>query len=268
MNNITWVIQTNLVSDFFAQSVWHSAIETECKVKEAVLIPFSESFDNEDELSKIPVDDIIIPYGSCKLTRLSSLRGWRGNCYNPDTFRSDVWLTKRDDMLNSEPHFITVKETKEFFKDANEEDHWFIRPVKDLKQFNGSVASVGDIKDWSNSTASGSFIIDDDTEIMLSPVKTLYSEARYFIVGGKVVDGSYYRIDGRLRSSHVNQSETISAVQKLADKWLPHECCVMDIADTDDGLKVIEWNTINSSGFYEHDIPKIVKEMTNWARTL
>jgi hypothetical protein len=33
-----------------------------------------------------------------------------------------------------------------------------------------------------------------------------------------------------------------------------------------DGLKVIEFNTINSSGFYNHDICKIVEKLTEYER--
>lgn len=268
MNKVTWVVQTNLISDFTTHSVWYAAQDNGCDTKEAVIIPFQDELGNEEDLLTMDVNGIVIPYGSCKLTRISKIRGWRGNCYDEDTFRSDIWLEKRDDMLNSESHFMKVKDTAEFFKDTPDSDQWFIRPVKDLKQFNGTVADVADIRNWMNSTKSGNFSFGEDTEIMLAPVQTLYSEARFFIVGGKIVDGSYYKIGGRTHTANIKQQEVLDSAQKLADKWLPHECCVMDVADTDNGLKVIEFNTFNSSGFYDHNIPNIVKAMTEWARKL
>lgn len=271
MNKVIWVIQTNLISDFSTQSVWYSAIDNGCKTKEAIVVPFKETFGNERQLKRMSVRNaVVIPYGSCKLTRLSKIRGWLGNCHVDETFRANVWNEKRDDMLNSDSVFMCVKDTHEYFtkRGSPDDEKWFIRPVKDLKQFNGTVAEVADIKQWMNSTKSGNFSFGDETEVMISPVKHIYSEARFFVVGGKVVDGSYYRMGGRLHSSHITQSEVYESAQELADKWLPHECCVIDIADTDEGLKVIEFNTINSSGFYDHDIPKIVKAMTEWARNL
>lgn len=268
MNKVTWAVQTNLISDFTTHSVWYAALDNGCEAKEVVVIPFQDEFGNEDELQAMLVDGVVIPYGSCKLTRISQQRNWRGNCFDPETFRSDVWNEKRSDMLNADSVFMRVKDTAEFFKDTPDSDQWFIRPVRDLKEFNGTVADVGDIKHWMSSTKSGNFSFGDETEIMLSPVKKIYSESRFFVVGGKVVDGSYYRMGGRLQPSHITQQEVIDSAQELADKWLPHECCVLDIADTDEGLKVIEFNTINSSGFYDHDIPAIVKAMTEWARSL
>jgi len=43
----------------------------------------------------------------------------------------------------------------------------------------------------------------------------------------------------------------------FADKWLPNRNVVMDLALVDNELKVIEFNCINCSGFYNHDVRKI-----------
>jgi len=44
----------------------------------------------------------------------------------------------------------------------------------------------------------------------------------------------------------------------MVDRWQPAEAFVIDIAKTYDGLKVIEINNFNSSGFYSCDVYKIV----------
>lgn len=266
MNKVTWVIQTNLIDDIQMNKVWYSAIDAGAEVQEAVVIPFLEELGNEADIPAM--EGVVIPYGSCKLTRISQERNWRGNCYVDETFRTNVWNENRDDMLNADSFQMQVKDTSEFFKDTDENEKWFIRPVKDLKTFSGTVCDVADIKTWMKSTESGNFSFTEDTEIIVAPVKKLFSEARFFVVGGKVVDGSYYRMGGRLISHHIVQEEVLQSAQELANGWLPHECCVMDVADTEDGIKIIEWNTLNSSGFYSHDISKIVKAMTNWARNL
>lgn len=263
-NNVSWVIQSNLLNDTQITAVWYAAKEAGCDTYEAVIVPFQDELGNEDDL--IHLTDKIIPYGSCKLTKISTLKGWKGNCYNPETFRADVWNAMRDDMLNSDLVIMEVKDTVEFFKDTDEDEEWFIRPVMDLKEFNGTVAQVGDIKSWMHSTKSGNFSFGENTKVMLARVKKIYSESRFFVVGGKVVDGSYYRMGGRTIAKHIEDPQTYEIASRFAEKWLPHECCVMDLADTDDGIKVIEFNTINSSGFYDHDIKKIVTKMTEWMR--
>ncbi|WAX21556.1 hypothetical protein [Stenotrophomonas phage RAS14] len=267
MKKVAWVIQTNLLQDSTVLGVWNSAKELGCDTHEAIIIPFQEEMGNEEELMAIPVDDVtVIPYGSCKLARISNARGWKGNCYVDETFRTDVWLRERDDMLNKDAVMMMVKDTEQYLKDVPDDEEFFIRPVKDLKSFSGSVAEAHDIRNWMNSTKSGNFSFTEDTEIIIAPIQKLYSESRFFIVGGKVVDGSYYRMGGSLQVSAIKQPEMYELAQTFADKWLPHECCVMDLAETDDGYRVIEFNTINSSGFYEHDIRKIVTAMTEWGR--
>ncbi|QDJ96575.1 protein of unknown function DUF 4343 [Xanthomonas phage Xoo-sp13] len=270
MNKVTWVIQTNLLKDSSVQGVWLAAEEYGADVREAIIIPFQDELDNEDVLNAMNVepDRVVIPYGSCKLTRISQERKWRGNCFNKDTFMTHVWNSNRDDMLNSDAVQMRVKDTPEFFADKILADKWFIRPVADLKAFNGTVTEAEEIVKWMHSTASGNFSFNEDTEIIIAPVKKLYSEARFFVIGGKVVDGSYYKMADRAHLHNIKQPETLATAQTLADKWLPHECCVMDVADTDDGLKVIEFNTINSSGFYDNNIKVIVQSMTDWARNL
>lgn len=270
MNNVTWVIQTNLLNDLSVQGVWLAAEEYGANVHEAIIVPFQDTLQNEDEVAALASDEntIIIPYGSCKLNKMAQKRNWRGNCYNADTFRTHVWDANRDDMLNSDSVQMQVKDAAEYFKGKDLAEKWFIRPVEDLKAFSGTVTEAEEIVQWMKSTESGNFSFTDDTQIIIAPVKKIYSEARFFVIDGKVVDGSYYRQGGRLMSNHINQPETLELAQNLANKWLPHECCVMDVADTDDGLKVIEFNSLNSSGFYDHKIPVIVQAMTDWARKL
>lgn len=273
MNKVTWVIQTNLLNDLSVHGVWYAAKEAGADVEDAIVQPFIDELGNEEALQALVVeaDRVVIPYGSTKLTRISQQRGWRGNCFNPETFRTTLWNECRDDMLNSDAVEMRVCDTPKFFEGKNLEEKWFVRPVEDLKAFNGTVTEAGEIVQWMGHVGESSRFskhFTNETMIVIAPVKKIYSEARFFVVGGKVVDGSYYRMAGQLQLKRIEQAETLQFAQDMADVWLPHECCVMDIADTDAGLKVIEFNTINGSGFYDNSIPVIVNAMTEWARNL
>lgn len=272
MNNVTWVIQTNLLNDLSVNGVWYAAEEAGAVAVSAEVIPFQDELGNEAELQALEVetDRVVIPYGSTKLTRISQQRGWRGNCFDPKTFQTNVWNEKRDDMLNHDSAQIMIKDAADFFKGTILANKWFIRPVEDLKAFNGTVTEAEEIIQWMGNVESSKFSkhFNSETLVSISPVKKIYSESRFFVVDGKVVDGSYYRMAGQLQINPVHQIETLEFAQEMAEKWLPHKCCVMDLADTDDGIKVIEFNTINGSGFYANDIRKIVFAMTDWARRL
>jgi len=261
---IKWLMQTNLLSyDNIAelQKVFYeNAIDwTECTV-----IPFSEDIEIHGEIDS----DLIIPYGSTKLTKLALKKNWKGVFFDYNNFRINTWNKNRTDMLNQDCIFSTVKDISSIpaIFNAKDDELFFIRPVMDLKEFNGTVTTAKEIKNWMNSIESLSFDISSDCEIIISHPKKLTNEARYFIVGGKVVSGSYYRIYGQLLAQPVMFDNVIEDIQKLADKWLPNSTCVMDVALVDDEYKVIEFNCFNSSGFYKNDINKIVMAVTNQLR--
>lgn len=265
MNKITWAIQTNLINDLQLNSVWYAASETGSEVVPIVIIPFSDEFDTPD----LDEDSIIIPYGSTSLSKKAYKRGWKGLCYDDHTFRSSTWNQNHPKMLNSDSHFMNVSAIEKFFEGTDLEQKWFIRPVRDLKEFDGTVTTAKEMMKWMNSVYSGNYSFSEDTEVMISPVQDILAEYRYFIVNGKIIDGSMYKFKGRLMKEKLELAWPIHRrAQELADMWLPHPVCVMDCANVDDELKVIEYNTINSTGFYDNDIGLIVRSVTDYFKNL
>lgn len=260
--NVTWAIQTNLLAEDQVRAVWAAAEKAGARTQEVVVIPFSDDLGNEVPL----LDGVVIPYGSTKLTRLGMERHWEGLCFDPETFRVNVWNENRNDMLNQHVRQMSVRECMAAMEDEPEDSVWFVRPVEDLKHFNGTVTVAKEIRRWMSSVDSGNFSFAAETQMIVAPPQTIHAEWRYFVVGGQVVDGSLYREAGQKLSKYVIEPELYAQAQALADSWLPHPTCVMDVAQTDEGLKVIEFNTFNSSGFYAHDIAKIVTAATEHFR--
>lgn len=255
---VTWAIQTNFIAEDQIRRVWTAAEDAGARVQEIKVIPFSDELGNE-----VPeLDGVVIPYGATKLTRLAIERGWHGLCFDAQTFRVDCWNRHRDDMLNQHVRQMTVRECMAAMQDEDEDSIWFVRPVQDLKHFDGTVTVAKEIRRWMSSVDSGNYSFDGETEVIVAPPQKIHAEWRFFIVDGRVVDGSSYRIAGQRMANPVARPELYELAQSLADGWLPHPTCVMDVAQTDDGFKVIEFNTFNSSGFYAHDIDKIVAAVT------
>lgn len=259
---ITWIIQTNLLAHGQVKAVWEAALRAGAAVHEAVVIPFSDELGNE-----IPdFEGVVIPYGSTKLTRMAQQRNWEGLCFDPHAFRVDAWNQHRSDMLNHDVRHMTVRQAMEIMASEPADSQWFIRPVEDLKHFNGTVSTAREICRWMSSVDSGNFSFADTTEVIVAPLRDIHAEWRYFVVGGQVADGSLYRHAGRPRLRHIDDPQILEQAQALANGWLPHATCVMDVALTDEGFKVIEFNAFNSSGFYAHDISKIVQAATDYFR--
>lgn len=229
------------------------------------LIPFSREITSDEPLTGTDH----IPYGSTLFTTLASALKWEGLHFDLNTFNYQAACANRDDMLNGE-YILTVEEAVMFMQHDTHGAHndWFIRPSKDLKQFSGQVIEAAECAAWLQDAmqcaSSGSYQLDKDEIVVVATPKPIQAEWRWFIVNGKIVDGSMYRARGQLVKKHETDADVIAEAQTFADKWLPDPCCVMDLALVDDKLKVIEFNCINSSGFYNHDVDKIFAALYNY----
>lgn len=256
----TWVVQSNFLNINHLTDIAVALRELEIPFVDVAVIPFSDDF-----VTPIDVQDPkIIPYGSTSLIKNAMRRGWSGTYFDEKTFRADVWNQNRDDMLNQDAMFMTVKEAATHFNGMPDEDVWFIRPIMDLKQFNGTVTTAKEIKNWMGSVDSGNFSFDENTVVAIASPKNILMEWRHFVVGGKIVTSSSYRFKGLPLTKREEDAKVIAEAQALADKWLPHETVVMDVALTNDGVKVIEFNCFNGSGFYYHNIKAFVQAATEY----
>lgn len=246
--------------------IQHNLMNTEqlAQVAEAVktfphqfvgLMPFSRELKSEQPI----VGHDYIPYGSTLLTTLGLEYQWRGLYFDLKNFDYQTAAKNRSDMLNAE-QLMTISEAIPFLKRQPKQD-WFIRPALDLKHFSGQVIDSEDCASWLKDAmecdSSGSYKMDGDMVVVLATPKNISAEWRWFVVDGKIVSGAMYRCHGQLVKRREEDAEVIAEAQKMAEAWLPNENCVMDLALVDGAVKVIEFNCINASGFYGHDVGNI-----------
>ena len=151
------------------------------------------------------------------------------------------------------------------FKDLNpEHESFFVRPCLDNKSFSGTVMTREEFVNWQskivslNNEANSWVSIKPDDRVFYSSTAAIMAEYRFFAVAGKIVTGSIYKLGRRIvYSDKVNQS-VYDFAQQMIDLWSPNEAFVIDIAETPDGCRVLECNSINSAGFYDCDMAKIV----------
>lgn len=231
------------------------------------LIPFSREITSDNPL----IGNAYIPYGSTLLTTIGvSDYSWQGLFFDMETFNYATALENRDDMLNS--NVMTLEQAIEKLSLMKSDDLVFTRPSHDLKQFSGQVIEAGEccawFKDMMQCQTSGSYKLEPDTPVVLCEPKNIQAEFRWFVVGGKVVSGSMYRKNNQLKSMFIKDKTMIDDAQKLASKWLPSPCCVMDVALVGDELKVIEFNCINAAGAYDNDMIAVFKSLYEYCLTL
>jgi hypothetical protein len=225
------------------------------------VIPFQDEITSEEPLVGVNY----IPYGSTKFTRLAHERGFVGNCFN-ENMNYRTFLENRDDMLNN--GVFKLDEAIEYLSQVSGDRMFFTRPNKDLKEFVGMVERADKLIEWfQNAQITESSVcvqFNKDIEVVLSEPRDIQAEYRWFVVGGKVISGSMYKYKDRLHKVRVTEIEAIDEAQAFADKWLPHDTCCMDLCLVDDEVKVVEFNCINSCGFYDNDVQAIFKAL--WER--
>lgn len=271
-----FIIQQNLINQEQLEKI-KKAISS-YPVTYVDILPFTEeTIQDINELNKLK--DIAIPYGSTNLTKLAYKNQW-GGCYFNENFNYKAYCDNRGDMFNERNRVKNVSDwidnLERFIPTlSNKNEEVFIKPVDDNKLFTGYCDTLENILAWlkdikNNSGSEGSYYFPLETELMICTKKPIQAEYRFFIVNNKVITGSSYMVEGQILQNSSAEEELIEA-QKIADKWLPHRNCVMDICicmNTAWPLLyrtfVMEFNCINSSGFYSgHDIDLVFKELYN-----
>jgi len=167
-------------------------------------------------------------------------------------------------MLNCDAKITSFKE---FSKETHADDSlWFVRPDADDKSFNGEVRSFKEIKSFiENAIKFDNVILTEDTKIVVGPPYNIKKEWRNYIVDGKVVTSSLYRKDFRLNKSRTDApDDMIKFVEERCKEYMPHKIFAMDIALCGDEYYIIECGCLNSVGFYDADILKIVKSVSKF----
>jgi hypothetical protein len=262
-----WILQNNL----FNEAAYATLLET----LERFSIPYSihKVVPFVGELVPEPTIDHknVICMGSYSLRHAAKKAGWNPGVFDLEPFNFQVQLEHwGDHMLNADA--IVCK-----FKDVDFEGERFIRPIEDSKVFAGNVFDRLYFKDWQHKVCDleedyGNSLTKD-TLVQVCPLKQIYAEYRFWIVNQKIVSASLYkRGDNVIYSSDVDQrfhnyvNQILRTKNRVTDitlsvenkGWAPHDAFVIDVADTDQGLKVVEINTLNSSGFYACNLTDLV----------
>lgn len=175
-----------------------------------------------------------------------------GIFYDENNFDQNFYGTLNLPLLNNDCENLPIKDylEKSFDKDV------FIKPSRDQKAFNAGILEKGyTIKDFIFSQIHEAFYIDEIA--IITPLKEIYSEYRFFVVNQDVITGSQYRLNNQLFVSEYIPDNILQAAKEYAKLYQPHDIFTMDLADTKEGIKIVEYNCWNASGLYKTNIPKI-----------
>lgn len=223
--------------------------------------PFLEDFEFKTDRKDV------FCFGSVKMSRLGKKYGWYpGSLLNENHDYRVYSKYYKDNLLNYDSEIIK-------FGDDVTKDYFFARPCADNKTFTGKVfTNDGWCKfkdDFFKIGAESS--LTSETEIQISSVKDITKEFRFWIVGGKVITGSLYRMGNWIRRSDIVDDGALYFCQKMVDVYQIADAFVIDICEVlinnKPEYKIIELGCINSAGFYMANMPKLIEAIENmWNR--
>ena len=256
-----WILQNNLFNEAAYQTLLDTLETFGYPYSIHKVVPFI------GELMPVPEldEDNVICMGSYSMRHAAVKHGWTPGVFDLEPYDFTVQMQHWGEyMLNFDSVVCP-------FEDANfTDDLMFIRPIHDSKVFAGKVFSKGEFYDWKRKVV----VLEEDhgtsltrsTLIQLSVPKVIWSEYRFWVVNGSIVTASMYK-----RGTQVIYQELSSSydqayfefVRARIKEWQPDQAFVIDIADTPDGIKVVEINTLNSCGFYAANIPRLVNSLVD-----
>lgn len=260
-NTINWVIQSNLTNEKTLQKLVQ-ILEAQAISYELVkVIPFSTELPNFDTQSKP------IFYGSTTLMHNAwQSAEWReGVFYNDATFSMQVYRAEwGEQLLNADAAFIQFKDLVKQKNDSN--DLVFVRPDSDWKAFSGRTMQQNTLKAWAEDILQyPNKELNENTLILIAQPKQLEKEWRNFIVDGQIVSSSRYTLNGNYAPSAEDIPKAmLTFTQNCIEQFCPHPVFVLDIAFHQGQYKIVEAGCFNGTGFYEHDLSKIVKAVSDY----
>ena len=196
----------------------------------------------------------VFVFGSSKLARVATELGWNPGSFFGGNHDYEIYQLRYNKLLlNYDSKVSTIKSRLNWYPGEMK----FIRPTKDSKVFNGGIFTQTKWQDLVDR-------IKDDIRIQVNVVKPIYKEARVWVVNGKVVTSSYYKIGNNVMWLPDVELDGINFVKSALELWNDlAPAFVMDIALTPFGWKIVEINCINCSAFYCCDMQKLIIELEN-----
>ncbi len=248
-----WILQNNI----FSETGWDTLVSTLERFQLSHSVHKVVPFVGELIPAPAPASSNVICFGSYSMRHVAKRNGWTPGVF--DLFEQDFAVQ----LSHWGEHMLNAGSVVSAFKDATfTTEEMFVRPTNDSKYFAGRVFSREEFTQWQRVVCAlgvdAGSTLTPETQVQVARPLQLHAEYRYWIVKGSIVTRSLYKRGSRVFSSSEVDDRVDAYVAERVREWAPHEAFVIDVCDTADGLRIVELNTINASGFYAGDVQKLV----------
>jgi hypothetical protein len=165
-------------------------------------------------------------------------------------------------LLNQDYTFLPIAEAirrkDEIFEQYARKSSVFVRPDDGSKSFKGKLLNYHDFN--LDGFEYGFYHEDETLMTVISSPKEIEAEYRFFVGDHKVLCGSSYKADGRLKNDEEVPSEAKALAEEIAsEKWSPDVAWSCDIFKSEDNYYLGEINSFSCSGMYGCDPKPIIE---------
>lgn len=222
-----------------------------------------ESFSVDDLPDYDPGNEKVFVFGAIKLARIAKSSGWNPGSMMNDNHDFLVYKEFYKDNLLNYDSIVTNFSEIFLWPDDNPR---FIRPCADTKAFTGKIFQKTEWNEFVSYHISNGHdsILDANTKIQVSKVKSIQKEIRFWCVGGEIITGSQYRMGNQTVYDNLYDKDAFLFAKKMVDLYKIADAFVIDVCLNNNEWKIVELNCINCSGFYKSDVRKIVCSVNDY----
>lgn len=223
------------------------------------IVPFLHEIEG-----RVPViDGPAICYGSIGIQKVAKKHDWNPGVFSGD-FSTSSYKKLGENFLNHDARVMKLSEVASVALATPAENQFFCKPNNDDKAFAGQTFAAGQFNDWLDKMRSIGYLDENDFDVVVASDKSLAMEYRVVVVGGEVVDMCIYRQWQRVMPEHVWDDDVYCLVKDCMALFNPADVYIVDVAQTMEGLKVIEYNTFNSAGWYVLNVATVMDSVTQF----
>jgi len=269
----TLAIETGIEPDY-EQRLIQSAKDAGWAVEVVFHIPFTKDFVRGDKETPLPNEALTHPatwfHGSIEAAKVAQeVTSWQVHANWSQLNCSAYYPLLKERLFQQQWTFTTLEEFKaekeQFFSGkAVADGTLFCRPDGNDKVFTGGCISLDE---FDRVYALMTFYDPPaGTKIVVAQPQPIHAEARFFVINGVVVTGSYYRIS-RSRQQVEAPEKLVAVARDVASfcqkkNYAPSPSWVLDLAENEEGWRIIEVGGSSMCGLYACDTDKIIKSLS------
>ena len=260
---VTWILESNVFAEACFDEMLAHLRHRRLPHHVVRVIPFIHEVDGV-----VPeVSGPVVVYGSIGVQKLAETAGWKPGVFTNADFTTTSYKALGDLFLNQDAVRMRLSEVDAWLRSFDGDD-FFIKPDGDNKEFAGTVMSRDEFARWHSNMLGIGYLESNDFDVVISTPKSLGCEWRVVVVDGRIVTSSLYRQYGMVKAERHIIPEVEATVYKAHKRFAPAPAYVVDIAQADDTYKVVEYNTLNSAGFYDCDVRAIIDAVTDLVESM